>query len=81
MDIILQRPGYGEIDMASEELFSALEKAGGKILLGDKSPADIVYSQLNMSKKTFKKSLGALYRAGRIEMNDTSFWKVEEGAD
>jgi predicted RNA-binding protein (virulence factor B family) len=81
LDIILQRPGYGEIDSASEELFQALEKAGGKILLGDKSPADLIYSQLNMSKKTFKKSLGALYRAGRIEMNETSFWKVEEVID
>jgi len=81
LDIILQRPGYGEIDSASEELYAALEKAGGKILLGDKSPADLVYSQLNMSKKTFKKSLGALYRAGRIEMNDNSFWKIEEIID
>ena len=77
LDIILQRPGYGEIDSASAELFEALEKAGGKLMLGDKSPAELIYSQLNMSKKTFKKSLGALYRAGKIAMNDQSFWKLK----
>ena len=78
LDIILQRPGYGEIDSASDQLFETLEKAGGKILLGDKSPADLIYHELNMSKKVFKKSLGAVYRAGKIAMNDHSFWKIEE---
>jgi len=81
MDILLQRPGYGEIDDAAEELFAHLEKAGGRLNLGDKSPADQIYEELQMSKKTFKKSLGALYRAGRIAMNDTSFWLLTEEDD
>ena len=78
LDIMLQRPGYGEIDSASAELLDILEKAGGKLMLGDKSPAELIYNQLNMSKKTFKKSLGALYRIGKIEMNENSFWKIKE---
>jgi predicted RNA-binding protein (virulence factor B family) len=81
IDVLLQRPGYGEVDNATETLFAELEKAGGRLNLGDKSPADLIYSQLNMSKKTFKKALGALYREGRIGMNDTGFWKLSEEDD
>jgi len=81
IDILLQRPGYGEIDSASDELLAKLKLAGGRMALGDKSPADLIYSQLNMSKKTFKKSLGALYREGRIAMSENSFWLLSEEDD
>jgi predicted RNA-binding protein (virulence factor B family) len=80
LDIILQRPGYGEIDSASAELLAALEKAGGKLMLGDKSPAELIYKELNMSKKTFKKALGSLFKSGRINLTDQSFW-LADGID
>jgi predicted RNA-binding protein (virulence factor B family) len=81
LDILLQRPGYGEIDNASDELLSKLKEANGKLLLGDKSDPELINSQLGMSKKTFKKALGALFREGRIGMNETSFWLLGEEGD
>lgn len=77
MDILLQRPGYGEVETASDTLLRMLQESNGRISLGDKSPAEQVADVLGMSKKTFKKALGALFREGRIGMNEQSFWLVD----
>lgn len=74
IDILLQRPGYGEVDSAADDLLMFIENANGRISLGDKSPAELIYSELNMSKKTFKKAVGALYKEGRIGISDHSIW-------
>jgi predicted RNA-binding protein (virulence factor B family) len=34
-----------------------------------------------MSKKTFKKALGQLYKSGKIGMNDNAFWLAEDEGD
>lgn len=67
--------GYRGI-MKSEspaEILKKLDEAGGFLPYGDKSsPADI-QREFNMSKKTFKKILGTLFREGRIELTDEGF--------
>ena len=81
LDILLQRPGYLEVHSASTELLEKLKAAGGRLELGDKSPADLVYEQLGMSKKVFKKALGALYRDGIVGLGEGSFWLFEGDGD
>jgi predicted RNA-binding protein (virulence factor B family) len=78
LDVLLQRPGYGEIEDAEKLLWAALQKANGKIALGDKSPAEDIYQALKMSKKTFKKALGSMYKSGKIGLSDTAFWMLAE---
>jgi hypothetical protein len=79
IDFLLRKPGYGETRSATQVLLDKLEAAqGGKVMLGDKSPADLISEELGMSKKTFKMALGALYKQGQIRMNDTSFWLVDD---
>jgi predicted RNA-binding protein (virulence factor B family) len=39
---------------------------GGRLPLGDKSLAEDVYRRVGMSKKVFKKALGALFRQGLV---------------
>ena len=41
---------------------------GGFSPLGDKSPAEEIYSLFGVSKKVFKKALGDLYRRRLIEI-------------
>ena len=67
LDVRLQREGYGEVEPATELLLSALRAApGGRLPLGDKSLAEDVYRRVGMSKKVFKKALGALFRQGLV---------------
>ena len=62
IDLLLQKPGYVAIDELSQFILDKLKMKNGFLPLTDKSEADIIYHQLGMSKKTFKKAIGALYR-------------------
>jgi len=62
IDLCLQRPGHEKIDEVSDKIFDTLKAQGGFIPLTDKSPAGIIYSMFGVSKKTYKKAIGALYR-------------------
>ena len=67
LDVRLQREGYDEVETAAATLLVALRAApGGRLPVGDKSEADDVYRRVGMSKKVFKKALGALFRQGLV---------------
>ncbi len=69
LDVRLQREGYGEVETAAATLLAALRAApNGTLPIGDKSEADDVYRRVGMSKKVFKKALGALFKQGAIEL-------------
>ena len=69
LDVRLQREGYGEVETATATLLAALRAApSGALPIGDKSEADDVYRRLGMSKKVFKKALGALFKQGAVEL-------------
>ncbi len=69
LDVRLQREGYGEVETAAATLLVALRAApNGALPIGDKSEADDVYRRVGMSKKVFKKALGALFKQGAIEL-------------
>lgn len=81
LDLLLQRPGYGEVLDAEEVVMEALLSEGGKLNLGDKSPAEEIYDRLKMSKKVFKKALGGLLKTHKIELSDTAIWKRLDQAE
>lgn len=68
IDLLLERPGYEKVDELSQQLLDALQKAGGFLPLTDKSVPAEIEQRLGMSKKTFKKAIGALYKQRLIEL-------------
>lgn len=72
LDLILQRPGVGAIGDFSATLLEHLHRQGGRIPLGDKSPAEEIYSLFGVSKKIFKKAVGDLYKHRLVVVGDTS---------
>jgi len=65
----LGQAGYDEVETAANLVLAALRDRPNKTLpLGDKSLADDVYRRLGMSKKTFKKAIGSLYKQGLVEL-------------
>jgi len=62
IDLCLQKPGYEKVDEASEKIIAILKAAGGFVSVTDQSPPEIIYSLFGVSKKTYKKALGALYK-------------------
>ena len=67
IDLALQPIGYrNSIEQTAETIYSYLEANGGKSNLTDKSSAEEINKILGMSKNTFKKGVGYLYRNKKI---------------
>lgn len=62
IDLCLQKPGYSWADASSEKILQALKDKGGFISVTDKSSPDTIYGMFGVSKKTYKKAIGALYK-------------------
>ncbi len=71
IDLLLQRPGYQGVDAVSQSILATIEEHGGRIAVTDKSQPEEIYSLFGVSKKTFKKAVGALYKK-RLIMIDAS---------
>ena len=69
IDIILEPIGYERnIDHNTTIVLKALEENDGVLELTDKSEPFIIKKQLGMSKKAFKRALGALYKNKKIQL-------------
>jgi len=68
IDLALHEPGYGKIDGMSQKVLTRLQKMGGSCSITDKSAPEAIYEQYGMSKKNFKKAVGALYKKRLIAL-------------
>jgi len=70
IDISLQAAGYENFNDANADIvFKALEQNRGYLNFTDKSSPDEIYATFGMSKKAFKKALGALYKMRKIKIH------------
>lgn len=70
IDLSLQKFGYKKVDDSLKHLLDCLIENHGILNLNDKSSPDEIQQQLGMSKKVFKKAIGALYKQHRIKFTD-----------
>lgn len=78
IDLILQRPGHGAATDFSARLLQHLQEHGGREAVGDKSPAEHIYSLFGVSKKVFKKAVGDLYKRHLITIRDEEITLISE---
>jgi predicted RNA-binding protein (virulence factor B family) len=71
IDLSLNRFGYRAVDDNVVKLMDTLKANNGSLQLNDKSSPEAIYAALGMSKKVFKKAVGALYKQKQIEISDT----------
>ena len=77
IDLMLQKPGFEKVDSFAEELLLYIKEHGGIIQYTDKSSADEIYDVFGVSKKTFKKGIGELYKKRLIVLGDSSISLVK----
>lgn len=70
LDIRLERDGYAKVEPNAQKILNLLEKRAGFILLTDKSSPEQIKAQLGMSKKTFKKAIGSLYKQKIVSLEE-----------
>lgn len=67
IDVSLQPMGYrNTIDGDKEKILMQLQKNGGRLNITDKSSPESIKFHLQMSKKAFKRALGALYKEKKV---------------
>lgn len=62
IDVLLQKTGFGRVDPGMQFILEKLKTNNGFLPLHDNSDPEEIREQLHMSKKTFKKAIGTLYK-------------------
>ncbi|MBQ4819152.1 S1-like domain-containing RNA-binding protein [Aquimarina sp. MMG016] len=66
IDLTLQRHGFRGIEPNAQQILDELKASGGFIDLNDKSDPEDIKDVFQLSKKSFKKAIGSLYKARKI---------------
>jgi len=70
IDVSLQPLGEKILEPAANKIYETLTAHGGFLPLHDKSNPEDIKKELQMSKKTFKKGIGTLYKARKITIEN-----------
>jgi len=62
MDLSLRQKAYVQMDSDSEAILTKLNAAGGNLPYQDKSDAEEIKREFNMSKAAFKRAIGRVYK-------------------
>ena len=76
LDISLEKIGYRNIEPNAQRILKELKDNSGFINLTDKSNPEDIKEQLQMSKKSFKKAIGNLYKQRQIEIKPDGIYLV-----
>jgi predicted RNA-binding protein (virulence factor B family) len=82
IDLSLQPIGYHQsADTHTDLILRKLMENGGVLPFNDKSPPDLIYSELGISKKAFKRAIGSLYKDHTIAITEDGISLTHESRD
>ena len=76
VDVTLQRQGFENVEPSAQKILDLLNRHEGYLNMTDKSSPDEIRNRLQMSKKTFKKALGSLYKQRLIRIEADGVYLV-----
>ena len=68
LDLILTRGSKNKVNDFADKLLDALQKNNGFLPLHDKSAPELIQRTLGVSKKTFKATVGNLFKKGKLNI-------------
>ncbi len=68
IDVVLQKQGFANVEPNAQKIMDILQSNKGFLGLTDKSDPAEITALLEMSKKTFKKAIGTLYKRKIIRL-------------
>lgn len=78
IDLSLQKSGFKNVLSSTDLILDYIINNNGFLNLTDKSSPDEIAERFNMSKATFKKSVGVLYRQRKVLLKDDGIYLVKE---
>lgn len=77
IDLSLQRPGLKGVRDFADVLLERLQESGGFLPYTDKTASDELNKAFGVSKKTFKRAVGTLYKKHLIRLEENGLFMVE----
>lgn len=77
IDVTLRPIGYNKVEPNAQHILQRLKQQDGYLDLHDKSDPHAIHRRLEMSKKTFKKAIGRLYKEDIITIEDDGIYLVD----
>ena len=77
IDVSLQKQGFEAVEPNAEKILDELRANRGFLRLNDNSHPEDIKTVLKMSKKTFKKAVGTLYKQKLIEIKEDGIYLVK----
>jgi predicted RNA-binding protein (virulence factor B family) len=81
IDVTLDKPGFEKIDTLTETILLKLNDNNGFLSVTDKSSSEKISEIFGVSKKTYKKAIGALYKKRLIELTENGIRLVKNEKD
>lgn len=72
----IREKAYLQIEKDAQELLSILESYDGVLPFTDKSSPEVIKHETGMSKNEFKRAVGNLLKAGRIEIKEKAIRRI-----
>ena len=76
LDITLQPIGIDKLDPAAQAIYEKLIAEEGVLRVHDKSSPEDIKAIFQMSKKTFKRAIGSLYKNRKIDIRKDGIYKI-----
>ncbi len=77
IDVAAGKPGYNRVEDETQKIIRLLKENDGYLPYYDKSDPEEIYSFFGMSKKTFKMTLGNLYKQKKISLEKTGIKLID----
>ncbi len=75
LDLSLREKAYIQMNIDAEKVMKKLEELGGVLPFTDKASPELIREQMDMSKNEFKRAIGNLLKAGKVEITQTEIRK------
>lgn len=76
LDLSVRQKAYLQMDEDAEKLMKVIESFDGVLPFSDKADPEVIRRETGMSKNEFKRAVGRLYKARRIEIGEKSIRKI-----
>jgi hypothetical protein len=79
IDLTLQKSGMEKVANFSQDLYQYVKMNQGFVSMNDKTDAELIYKAFGVSKKTFKKAVGDLYKKRLIKIEPNGLRLLDNG--
>lgn len=77
LDLSIREKAYLQIEEDAKRVLEAIDGYDGALPFNDKASPEVIRTQMQMSKNEFKRAVGHLLKAGKIEITPSAIKKVK----